>query len=76
MGGICHGKTLSSPILIFSSSFRKKYFDICKFTLPLLYMFLHLKVNQEPEEICMPTKMFAEWVFMSVLTVEISVKLL
>jgi len=27
-------------------------------------MFLHLKVNQEPEEIYMPSKMIAEWVFL------------
>jgi len=39
-------------------------------------MFLHLKVNQEPEEIYMPFKMIAEWFFMIVFTIEIFVKLL
>ena len=39
-------------------------------------MFLHVKVNQEPEEIYMPSKMIAEWFFITVFTIERFVKLL
>jgi hypothetical protein len=40
-------------------------------------MFLHLKVNQEHEEIYMPSKMIAEWFFFMIdFTVERFVKLL
>lgn len=49
--GICHGKPLSSCILNFASHVIKNYIDICWFTLSPLYVFLHLKVNQELEEI-------------------------
>jgi hypothetical protein len=39
-------------------------------------MFLHLKVNQEHEEIYGPSKMIAEWFFMTAFTIERFVKLL